>query len=70
MAPPTDVIIGTAQTGENDVIPPTRRPKSALAIPIVLRIDQLSSKYAGGAAEAIIRGRALGLRISSKGSQE
>lgn len=34
-------------------MPPTRRPKSVLAIPIVLRIDQLSSKYGSGATEAI-----------------
>lgn len=39
--------MGTAATGDRVVMPTTRMLKSTLAHPMVLRMDQLSSKYTG-----------------------
>jgi hypothetical protein len=53
MAPAIDVTSGTIAIGEKDVIAPTNRLNNVLPIPIVLRIDQLSSKYGTGVVEAM-----------------
>lgn len=47
MAPAADVISGTADICERLVMLQTRKPKRTFPIPMVLRMDQLSSKYTG-----------------------
>ncbi|EGU75120.1 hypothetical protein FOXB_14370 [Fusarium oxysporum f. sp. conglutinans Fo5176] len=47
MAPAADVISGTADICEELVMLQTRKPKRTFPIPMVLRMDQLSSKYTG-----------------------
>lgn len=46
-----DTMIGTADIGERLVIPATKKPNKTLRSPILLRIDQLSSKYIGTPVE-------------------
>jgi hypothetical protein len=47
MAAAADVIRGTADICEKLVMLQTRKPKRTFPIPIVLSMDQLSSKYRG-----------------------
>jgi hypothetical protein len=44
-------MIGTMDIGERLVIPTTKRPNRVLRSPILLRMDQLSSKYTGTAVD-------------------
>jgi uncharacterized lipoprotein NlpE involved in copper resistance len=46
--------MGTMETGEREVIPMIMSPNKTLTKPRLLRIAQLSSKYTGTAAEAMI----------------
>jgi hypothetical protein len=54
IAQAADTIIGTMDIGERLVIPTTRRPSGILRSPIVLRMDQLVSKYRGTAVEDML----------------
>lgn len=54
IAQAADTIIGTMDIGERLVIPTTRRPNRILRSPILLRMDQLVSKYKGTAVEGML----------------
>ncbi len=57
IAQAADTIIGTPDIGERVVIPTTKRPNRILRSPILLRMDQLSSKYTGTAVDDMIDDR-------------
>jgi hypothetical protein len=46
--------MGTAAMGEKLVMPATSRPKKIFTKPMVLRIDQLNSKYTGTEADDMV----------------
>jgi hypothetical protein len=54
IAQAADTIIGMMDIGERLVIPTTRRPNRTLRSPILLRMDQLVSKYKGTAVEDML----------------
>ena len=54
IAQAAETIIGTMDIVERLVIPTTRRPKRILKSPILLRMDQLISKYTGTAVEDML----------------
>jgi hypothetical protein len=54
IAQAADTMMGTMEIGEKLVIPATSNPNKTLIRPILLRIDQLSSKYMGTAIVDIL----------------
>ena len=54
--------------GDKEVMPTTRRPKRTLARQIVLRMDQLSSKYTGCASPSMAAPTAVAVMSPARAS--